>query len=101
MRYINLEYHPHDSRIKIDDKDVCQTLNQRMGTGGGNVPLVLGIYVKTKRAQHKDDNETWVEKDIANTINGFDIGDVRATTVIVNETTDSIGIKSESRNDNG
>lgn len=43
MRFINLEYHPHDSRIKIDDKDICQTLNQRMGTGGGNVPLILEI----------------------------------------------------------
>ena len=41
MKYINLEYHPCDSRIKIVDYDVCQTLNSRMGTGGGNVPLIL------------------------------------------------------------
>ena len=43
MKYIALEYHPNDSRIKIAKDDVCQTLNQRMGTGGGNVPLVLVI----------------------------------------------------------
>lgn len=43
MRYINLEYHPMDSRITIADDDVCQTLNQRMGTGGGNVPIILEI----------------------------------------------------------
>lgn len=43
MKFINLEYHPHDSRIKIADDEICQTLNQRMGTGGGNVPLILEI----------------------------------------------------------
>lgn len=41
LKYVNLEYHPCDSRIRIEPKDVCQTLNQRMGTGGGNVPLIL------------------------------------------------------------
>lgn len=41
MKFINLEYHPCDSRIRIVDHEICQTLNQRMGTGGGNVPLIL------------------------------------------------------------
>lgn len=36
-----LEHHPNDSRIKIKDDDICQSLTQRMGTGGGNVPLVM------------------------------------------------------------
>ena len=36
-----LEHHPNDSRLKIAEDDVCQTLNKRMGTGGGNVPLVM------------------------------------------------------------
>lgn len=35
MKYIILEHHPNDSRLRIVDGDVCQTLNQRMGTGGG------------------------------------------------------------------
>lgn len=39
-KIINLEYHPMDSRIKIS-ADICQTLNERMGTGGGNVPLIM------------------------------------------------------------
>lgn len=43
MRWIALEHHPNDSRIKISEDGICQTLNQRMGTGGGNVPLVLEI----------------------------------------------------------
>ena len=38
-----LEHHPNDSRIKISEDGICQTLSSRMGTGGGNVPLVL-IY---------------------------------------------------------
>jgi len=44
MKYVNLEYHPCDSRIKIAEEDVAQTLNSRMGTGGGNVPLILEIH---------------------------------------------------------
>lgn len=41
MKYINLEYHPADSRVRIVDDDVSQTLSSRMGTGGGNVPIIL------------------------------------------------------------
>lgn len=41
MKYIPLEHHPNDSRIKIITDDKCQTLTSRMGTGGNNVPLVL------------------------------------------------------------
>lgn len=38
---IALEHHPIDSRIGIDGDNVVQTLTQRMGTGGNNVPLVM------------------------------------------------------------
>lgn len=99
MKYINLEYHPNDSRVKIRQDSICQTLTSRMGTGGGNVPLVL-CFTKSRRAQNKDDYETWVESRASNTLNNFDIGDVRTTTVIVNEAADSVGIESGSRNDN-
>lgn len=59
--YIALEHHPNDSRIKIVEDGICQSLSARMGTGGNNVPLILQI----------------------------------------NEATDSPGIESEPRNDNG
>ena len=36
-----IEHHPNDSRVKINEDGIVQTLNQRMGTGGGNVPLVM------------------------------------------------------------
>lgn len=38
---IPLEHHPTDSRIKVEQSDAIQTLTSRMGTGGGNVPLIL------------------------------------------------------------
>ena len=41
--YIALENHPNDSRIKMKEDDICQTLSSRMGTGGNNEPMVLII----------------------------------------------------------
>ena len=37
---ISLENHPADGRIKISENGIVQTLTERMGTGGGSVPLV-------------------------------------------------------------
>ena len=36
-----IENHPNDSRVKIKADGIFQTLSSRMGTGGGNVPLVM------------------------------------------------------------
>ena len=36
-----LEHHPQDSRVKIADDGVVQTLNAKMGMGGNNVPLLM------------------------------------------------------------
>lgn len=38
-----IENHPTDSRVKISEDGVVQTLTERMGTGGGNVPLVAEL----------------------------------------------------------
>lgn len=35
--------HSADSRIRLKEEDICQTLCSRMGTGGNQVPLVFGI----------------------------------------------------------
>ena len=45
-KFILLDHHPNDSRIGIKENDVCQSLTSRMGTGGGNVPLVIVINDK-------------------------------------------------------
>ena len=37
-----LDHHPNDSRTDIaEDQQAIQTLTSRMGTGGGNVPMIL------------------------------------------------------------
>ena len=40
------------------------------------------VYTKARRAHSKDDYETWVEGDIAPTLNTFDVGETRCTTVV-------------------
>jgi DNA (cytosine-5)-methyltransferase 1 len=40
-------------------------------------------FVKAKRAQTVDDDESWVEKGTVPTLNAFDIGDTRTTTAIL------------------
>lgn len=37
----SVENHPVDSRVKIDESGKVQTLTGRMGTGGGNIPMIL------------------------------------------------------------
>lgn len=38
-----LENHPQDCRMKIAQDDIVQTLSGKMGTGGGNTPMVFAI----------------------------------------------------------
>lgn len=37
----SIKNHPADSRVDIDESGKVQTLTSRMGTGGGNVPMVM------------------------------------------------------------
>lgn len=37
----SIENHPADSRVSIDESGKVQCLTSRMGTGGGNVPMVM------------------------------------------------------------
>jgi DNA (cytosine-5)-methyltransferase 1 len=39
----SVENHPNDSRVGINEDGIVQALTQRMGTGGGNVPMVLAL----------------------------------------------------------
>ena len=38
---LSIENHPADSRVNLDSSGKVQTLTSRMGTGGGNVPMVM------------------------------------------------------------
>lgn len=42
-----VENHPNDSRVKICEDGICPTIPARMGTGGGNGPMVLEQQVYT------------------------------------------------------
>jgi DNA (cytosine-5)-methyltransferase 1 len=54
-------------------------------SGSEHYNMVVETFTKSRRAQSANDDETWVEGKPAPTLNSFDQGDVRATTVIVNE----------------
>ncbi|MBR5607253.1 MAG: DNA cytosine methyltransferase, partial [Bacteroidaceae bacterium] len=57
----SIENHPADSRVNIDDSGKVQTLTSRMGTGGGNVPMVMEPvpFCKSARPRSADDATTW------------------------------------------
>jgi DNA (cytosine-5)-methyltransferase 1 len=44
---------------------------------------VVEPYVKSRRAQSVDDDETWIEGKINPTLNSFDVGDTRTTTAVL------------------
>ena len=66
---------------------IANCLTQRMYKGinttldEGQTP-VLTHYRKSRRAQSNTDHETWVEDDATNTLNCFDVGDIRATDIV-------------------
>ena len=66
--------------------DVCPTLPAAMGMGGGHTPLVphpvAQPFRKVRRAKSDSDFETWEKDETANTLNCFDVGDVRSTNVV-------------------
>jgi len=70
--------------VSVNDKAFCIPASPMSDRGQAVMQPVP--YRKTKRAQSKDDHETWVEDDKANTINTFDVGDVRTTQAIVQPT---------------
>lgn len=39
-----IDNHPQDSRVKLSEDNVVQTLSGKMGTGGGNTPIILECY---------------------------------------------------------
>ena len=53
--------------------------------------FIAAAYRKSRRAQSKEDVETWTDDGVANTLNVFDSGDTRTTHAIVGrDSTDSV-----------
>jgi DNA (cytosine-5)-methyltransferase 1 len=48
-----------------------------------NLLQVVEPYVESRRAQTATDDETWVPGEVNPTLNSFDVGDTRSTTVVV------------------
>ena len=61
-----VENHPADSRVQIKEDGVVQTLSSRMGTGGGNVPLLMDTYQKTTGALMASDYDKLGTQEAAN-----------------------------------
>lgn len=64
---------------------LSEDLSLTLATGNDQYlfePLLVPAR-KSKRAMNSEDHETWLLTDHANTINCFDVGDIRATDVVV------------------
>ena len=81
----SISNHPQDSRVGIDESGKVQTLTSQMGTGGGNVPMVMEPFCKSARGKFKGDAETWIDAKVANTLNTFDQGETRANELVVED----------------
>jgi DNA (cytosine-5)-methyltransferase 1 len=73
-----------------DGGQISQTLDAVLQKGQtmpekNRFPAVLTPFRKSKRASSKTDNETWVEGDVSNTLNNFDLGDTRTTHAVVEQ----------------
>jgi DNA (cytosine-5)-methyltransferase 1 len=81
----SVENHPADSRVDIDESGKVQTLTSRMGTGGGNVPMVMEqkVFRKGTRPHSTEEAQKWEDADVANTLNTFDQGEARANELVV------------------
>jgi len=69
-------------------------LRSSQGTSGFhemNHPMVAQTFGKSARATSASDAETWVADEYANTLNTFDVSEVRATTVAVSHAFYSTG----------
>ena len=62
----SVENHPADSRVNLDESGKVQCLTSRMGTGGGNVPMVMeeipnfiDVEMEPKAIYTHPQNDTW------------------------------------------
>ena len=74
---VSIENHPADSRVDIDDSGKVQTLTSRMGTGGGNVPMVMEPVTSLQgsmigRADHNGPQGDGINEDVSFTLNTTD-----------------------------
>lgn len=74
---VAVEHHPMDSRVKLSGDGKVQTLSNRMGTGGNNVPLTLKMSMciagnVIDRSERSGGNGLGVNDDVSFTLNTAD-----------------------------
>ncbi len=75
---------PNSGCREVETSKTLDTSHPDPSKNQGGIAVAQPIpYRKSKRAQNVDDYETWVEGDIANTINTFESTDIRATNTVV------------------
>ena len=70
----SVENHPNDSRVTLDESGKVQTLTSRMGTGGGNVPMVMetiALEGNGQRPSHHGDG--YIVSDKSYTLNTTEV----------------------------
>ena len=70
----SVENHPNDSRVTLDESGKVQTLTSRMGTGGGNVPMVMetiALEGNGQRPSHHGDG--YIVSDKSYTLNSTEV----------------------------
>jgi DNA (cytosine-5)-methyltransferase 1 len=70
---VNALYEPY-----ISDDPIGPSLVAR-----GPHAIAVEVYVKSRRAQSTTDHETWIQGKVTPTLNSFDVGEIRATTAII------------------
>jgi DNA (cytosine-5)-methyltransferase 1 len=71
----------------LGEDAVCPALcHSSNGNKGHHQPKVIVPYTKAKRAQSASDDESWKHGEVSPTLNHFDVGDTRATTVVAQNT---------------
>lgn len=80
-----VENHPADSRIKISKDGTVQTLSSRMGTGGGNVPMVMSLNSKQQALA--------TGEEIASSLGACDYKEPQAVCIGNGQTNQSVGEK--------
>jgi len=72
--------------VLFESESLCRNITESRGKREKVTRAIEGsstTYRKSSRATTKDGLETWVEDDVSNTLNCFDVGDVRSTVSVV------------------
>jgi len=72
-------FHPTQDPISSTDGS---THALGCGSKQGCATVAVVHVRKSRRAQNESDFETWVPSDTTNTLNGFDVGDIRSTDIV-------------------